>query len=80
VLIEIKKDLIELKDIALNNHNEIQTSKNFEVDEVIPIDKLEKRAIENALDFTRGNKRKAAKLLNISERTLYRKLKEYEIQ
>lgn len=79
-LIEIKKDLIELKDIALNNHSEIQSSKNFEVDEVIPIDKLEKQAIENALDFTRGNKRKAAKLLHISERTLYRKLKEYEIQ
>lgn len=80
-LIEIKKDLIELKDIALNNHSEIQNNaKNFDVDEVIPIDRLEKRAIENALDFTRGNKRKAAKLLNISERTLYRKLKEYEIQ
>jgi DNA-binding NtrC family response regulator len=79
-LIEIKKDLIELKDIALNNHSEIQNTKNLEVDEVVPIDKLEKRAIENALDFTRGNKRKAAKLLNISERTLYRKLKEYEIQ
>jgi len=72
--------LIELKDIALNNHSEIQNTKNLEVDEVVPIDKLEKRAIENALDFTRGNKRKAAKLLNISERTLYRKLKEYEIQ
>ncbi|MCZ7602239.1 MAG: sigma-54 dependent transcriptional regulator [Melioribacteraceae bacterium] len=80
-LIEIKKDLIELKDIALNNHSEIQnTGKKFEVDEVIPIDKLEKQAIENALDFTRGNKRKAAKLLNISERTLYRKLKDYDIQ
>lgn len=80
-LIEIKKDLIELKDIALNNQNELQSNgRNFRVDEVIPIDKLEKNAIENALDFTRGNKRKAAKLLNISERTLYRKLKEYEIQ
>lgn len=80
-LIEIKKDLIELKDIAINNQNELQSNgRNFRVDEVIPIDKLEKNAIENALDFTRGNKRKAAKLLNISERTLYRKLKEYEIQ
>jgi len=80
-LIEIKKDLIELKDIALNNQSELQSNgRNFRVDEVIPIDKLEKNAIENALDFTRGNKRKAAKLLNISERTLYRKLKEYEIQ
>ena len=79
-LIEIKKDLIELKDIAIDNHSEIQNSnKNIEVDEVIPISKLERQAIEKALEFTRGNKRKAAKLLDISERTLYRKLKEFDI-
>ncbi len=79
-LIEIKKDLIELKDIALNNQSEIQNSnKNVEIEEVIPISILERQAIEKALEFTRGNKRKAAKLLDISERTLYRKLKEYDI-
>ncbi|HEY4756888.1 MAG TPA: helix-turn-helix domain-containing protein [Ignavibacteriaceae bacterium] len=40
---------------------------------------MEKEAIKNALDQTRGSKREAARKLNISERTLYRKIKEYNI-
>ncbi|MBI3567659.1 MAG: sigma-54-dependent Fis family transcriptional regulator [Gemmatimonadetes bacterium] len=38
---------------------------------------IERAAIENALRETRGNRRKAAEILDIGERTLYRKLKEY---
>jgi DNA-binding NtrC family response regulator len=34
-------------------------------------------AIENALRETRGNRRKAAEILDIGERTLYRKLRDY---
>jgi DNA-binding NtrC family response regulator len=40
---------------------------------------IEKAAIEAALKETRGNRRKAAELLGIGERTLYRKLKEYQL-
>src|SRR5581483_11422227 len=40
---------------------------------------IERAAIEAALRETRGNRRKAAELLDIGERTLYRKLKEYGI-
>ena len=40
---------------------------------------VERAAIEAALKDTRGNRRKAAELLGVGERTLYRKLKEYEI-
>ena len=80
-LIEIKKDLVELKSLAANpNSSEFQSFNDVPVNEVIPLEQLEKKAIINALNFTRSNKRKAAKLLNISERTLYRKLKEYDIQ
>ena len=39
---------------------------------------IERAAIEAALKETRGNRRKAAELLGIGERTLYRKLREYE--
>jgi DNA-binding NtrC family response regulator len=39
---------------------------------------IERRAIEAALRATRGNRRRAADMLEIGERTLYRKLKEYE--
>jgi DNA-binding NtrC family response regulator len=35
-------------------------------------------AIQAALRDTGGNRRKAAELLGIGERTLYRKLREYE--
>ena len=40
---------------------------------------VEKAAIEAALLETRGNRRKAAERLGIGERTLYRKIKEYEL-
>ncbi len=80
-LIEIKKDLIDLKQIALNHSQDVNYKPiNLQNEEILPLEELEKRAIINTLKYTRNNKREAAKLLNISERTLYRKLKEYGIQ
>ena len=38
---------------------------------------LERSAIAGALQVSEGNRRKAAQVLGISERTLYRKIKEY---
>jgi len=40
---------------------------------------IEKSVIEAALKETRGNRRKAAEMLGIGERTLYRKIKEYRM-
>jgi DNA-binding NtrC family response regulator len=40
---------------------------------------IEKSAIEIALKETRGNRRRAAEMLGIGERTLYRKIKEYRM-
>jgi DNA-binding NtrC family response regulator len=40
---------------------------------------IERAAIEAALRETRGNRRKAAEMLGIGERTLYRKLNEYQV-
>ncbi len=78
-LIEIKKDLIDLKNMAAKNPGDLYFHNGSVNSEVVPIQELEKQAILNALNFTKHNKRKAAKLLRISERTLYRKLKEYQI-
>jgi DNA-binding NtrC family response regulator len=39
---------------------------------------IERSAIESALRDANGNRRKAAEVLGIGERTLYRKLREYE--
>ena len=78
-LFEIKKDILELKDLIYHNQNEIYTQSSDNIEDVVPLDELEKEAIKNALSYTRGNKRDAAKMLKISERTLYRKIKEYEL-
>ncbi|MFZ1291087.1 MAG: sigma-54 dependent transcriptional regulator [Melioribacteraceae bacterium] len=79
-LIEIKKDLNELKNFAYrSNIPQKSEEANYDLDEIIPITKLEKDAIKKALSFTKESKRKAAILLGISERTLYRKIKEYGI-
>jgi len=43
------------------------------------LDDIEKRAIEDTLAKTEGNREKAAKILGIGERTLYRKIKEYNL-
>lgn len=44
------------------------------------LEQLEKRAIRETLQLTGGNREKAARLLGIGERTLYRKLKEYGLR
>lgn len=40
---------------------------------------IERAAIEAALRETRGNRRRAAELLGIGERTMYRKLRDYQL-
>jgi DNA-binding NtrC family response regulator len=45
----------------------------------VSLNELEKKAIEETLAKTKGNREKAAKILGIGERTLYRKIKEYNL-
>jgi DNA-binding NtrC family response regulator len=45
----------------------------------VSLDELERKAIEETLAKTKGNREKAAKILGIGERTLYRKIKEYNL-
>ncbi len=80
-LIEIKKDLVELKNLAYQassggNGVSLQSQTN----EIKTMKELERDAILNALNKSKWNKKKASRMLAISERTLYRKLKEYGIQ
>ena len=78
-LFEIKKDLIELKDLVIQTNRESAGKTEEPKKNQYSLDELEKETIKAALDKTRGNKRKASKLLNISERTLYRKIKQYDL-
>jgi len=45
----------------------------------VSLEELEHEMIKRCLEKFKGNRRKTAQALNISERTLYRKIKEYEI-
>jgi two-component system response regulator HydG len=45
----------------------------------VPLNELEKQAIIDTLAKTDNNREKAAKILGIGERTLYRKIKEYNL-
>ncbi len=50
------------------------------VEETLSLNDVEKRTIMAALERNKGKRRNAARELNISERTLYRKIKEYGIE
>ncbi len=45
----------------------------------VSLNDLEKKAIADTLARTQGNREKAAKILGIGERTLYRKIREYRL-
>ena len=78
-LFEIKKDLIELKDLVIQTGRDKSENNEESKKTQFSLDEIEKETIKAALDKTRGNKRKASRLLNISERTLYRKIKQYDL-
>jgi len=82
-LLDLKTNIIELKEILAqpppgtngsNGHKEV-----VEVNSGLSLDEMERRMIRNALERHRGNRRLAAKELNISERTLYRKIKDLKL-
>ena len=47
---------------------------------VVPLQELERRAIQHALQHTKGDRTVAAQLLGIGRTTLYRKLKDYQME
>ncbi len=48
--------------------------------EILSLESVEKNAIEHALKALKGNKRRTAKALGITERTLYRKIKTFGLE
>jgi two-component system response regulator FlrC len=70
-------DAIDAAHIWIEDSGETQTTKSK--NEVRPLVELEKEAILHALEVVDGNRRRAAELLGIGERTLYDKLKRYDV-
>ena len=67
------------KDFNFDDNLRIEDTEEF-VEESLSIAEKEKELIIKALDKHNGKRKIAAKELGISERTLYRKLKEYDLQ
>lgn len=83
-LIELKNDMLEVKNLLKNAMGVNGASGNSAapphvVNEVLSLEEMERRMIETSLKKYHGNRRLAADELHISERTLYRKIKEYGI-
>ena len=63
-----------------NPHADIPNAEEVVVEEtLLPMKEVEKRSIIQALEHSHGKRKKAAEKLGISERTLYRKIKEFNI-
>ncbi len=65
--------------VVLNKNSNDKIDDHHEVEESLSIQDAEKELIIKALKKHRGKRRDASSDLGISERTLYRKLKEYNI-
>ena len=76
---ETKDDQNQNKQDFVNHNNEIEDTEEL-VEENLSIAEMEKQLINKALEKHRGKRKNAADELGISERTLYRKIKEYNIQ
>ena len=57
--------------------DDIQDTEEYVEETPLALDEVEKDIIRRALEKHHGKRKSAAKELNISERTLYRKIKEY---
>ncbi|MBA4251252.1 MAG: sigma-54-dependent Fis family transcriptional regulator [Chlorobiaceae bacterium] len=77
-LFELKKDILDVKELIINSQSTSESGKSKEI-ETYDIKEMEKELILAALSKTKFNKRAAAQLLTLSERTLYRKMKEYNL-
>ena len=76
-----KKRISEKKYLkAIETITKYRTQINKEINNLDSIDKInEKEIIEKSLKTNNGNRSITAKHLNISERTLYRKIQKYSI-
>ena len=62
------------------HYEQVENVVDEYIEETLSLNDVEKKTILQALERNKGKRRNAAKELNISERTLYRKIKEYGIE
>ncbi len=83
-LLDIKGNLLEVRQEIAELGRSLETARQerdpmavAENNRSLTLEEMERKMIVEALEHYQGNRRSAARALNISERTLYRKIKEY---
>ena len=72
-------DKLDIRDLPHEIHHVHRLPGAVSTKSGLSLDAMEKQAIIDALAKTGNNRQAAAKLLGIGERTLYRKIKEYNL-
>jgi DNA-binding NtrC family response regulator len=75
-LLDIRRDVSEVRSLLVAALNQVQENSTLNTSK---LQDMERDQILKVLDENQGNRRKTARELGIAERTLYRKLKDYEI-
>jgi DNA-binding NtrC family response regulator len=83
-LLDIKGNLLELRQQIADLERSVESTRTdrdpmavTENNRPLTLEEMERKMIAEALERYQGNRRSAARALNISERTLYRKIKEF---
>lgn len=76
-LLDLRRDVGEVKSLLVSAINRVQPPDTDA--ESLRLKDMEREQILRVLEENHGNRRKTARELGIGERTLYRKLKDYEI-
>ncbi len=85
-IINLREALLERSQLRPEHRVELERSiweggeKVAEIPGDLNVEEMEKDLIQRALAFTKGNRKKAAQLLGVGERTLYRKLDKYKLR
>ncbi len=86
MVVMANRDKLEMQDLPpeINRVRQLTGSSTISTSPArpsaeMPLEEIEKQAIIDALAKTGNNREKTAKLLGIGERTLYRKIKEYNL-
>lgn len=77
-----KTDNSLIQDTEEVTDNDVAAKETDEEDVVVDgsLEEMERKSIKSVLNKNNGNRRLAAKQLGVSERTLYRKIKEYDLE
>ena len=70
---------LDISDLPLEIQNVHYENSSESIPDSFELSAMERRHIARVLEYTKGNKTEAARLLKIGLTTLYRKIEEYKI-